>query len=393
MDYVERISASSFSRRPHVSPILGQLDIELTERCNNDCIHCCINLPMADSAALEKELDTAEVERILEEAASLGALEVRFTGGEPLLRPDFEELYLFARRLGLKVLLFTNGRLITPRLADLFARIPPLVPIEITVYGMSPDSYEAVCRVEGSFIQFRRGMELLSDRKVPFVVKSALLPPNRNEMYEFEAWASEIPWMDAPPGYAIFFEKRCRQDNPEKDRQIQALRLSPEEALAVKTRDPQQNRKAMTDFCQKFLGPPSEELFGCGAGKALCVGAYGDLQPCLTLRAPELTYDLRNGSLQDALVNFFPRLLELRPADPKYLERCARCFLKGLCEQCPAKSWSETGHLDTPVELLCLSAHAEARWLGLIGPEEHAWEVRDWRSRIERGCRFGGIVP
>ena len=89
MDYVERISASSFSRRPHVSPILGQLDIELTERCNNDCIHCCINLPMADSAALVRELDTAEVERILEEAASLGALEVRFTGGEPLAAPGF----------------------------------------------------------------------------------------------------------------------------------------------------------------------------------------------------------------------------------------------------------------------------------------------------------------
>ena len=34
--------------------------------------------------------------------------------------------YLFARRLGLKVLLFTNARLITPELADLFARIPPL---------------------------------------------------------------------------------------------------------------------------------------------------------------------------------------------------------------------------------------------------------------------------
>jgi radical SAM protein with 4Fe4S-binding SPASM domain len=393
MDYIERISAGSFSRRPYVSPILGQLDIELTERCNNDCIHCCINLPMADSAALEKELDTVEVERILKEAASLGALEVRFTGGEPLVRPDFEELYLFARRLGLKVLLFTNGRLITARLADLFARIPPLVPIEITVYGMSPDSYEAVCRVEGSFVQFRRGMELLRDRKVPFVVKSALLPPNRHEMDIFESWASELPWMDAPPGYAIFFDKRSRQDDPKKDRQIQALRLSPEDGLAVKTRNLQQYRKGMTEFCQKFLGPPGNELFGCGAGSACCVDAYGCLQPCMSLRAPELTYDLRNGSLQEALRDFFPRLRDLRASDPKYLERCARCFLKGLCEQCPAKSWSETGCLDTPLELLCLSAHAEARWLGLIGPEEHAWEVWDWRSRIERGCRFGGIVP
>jgi radical SAM protein with 4Fe4S-binding SPASM domain len=191
----------------------------------------------------------------------------------------------------------------------------------------------------------------------------------------------------------IFFDKRSRQDDPKKDRQIETLRLSPEDGLAIKTRNRHQYQKEMTEFCRKFLGPPGNELFGCGAGNACCVDAYGCLQPCMSLRAPELTYDLRNGSLQEALRDFFPRLCDLRADNPKYMERCARCFLKGLCEQCPAKSWSETGCLDTPVELLCLSAHAEARWLGLIGPEEHAWEVWDWPSRIERGCRFGGIVP
>ena len=190
MKFVDRISSGSFSRWPHVSPILSELDIELTERCNNDCIHCCINLREKDRFALEKELDTADVKHILKEAASLGALQVRFTGGEPLVRPDFEELYLFARRLGLRVLLFTNTRLITGRLADLFAHIPPLVPMEITVYGMQSDSYEAVSRVRGSFAEFRHGMELLRDRNVPFVVKGAVLPPNRHEMDIFESWAS-----------------------------------------------------------------------------------------------------------------------------------------------------------------------------------------------------------
>ncbi|MEM5790358.1 MAG: radical SAM protein, partial [Syntrophobacteraceae bacterium] len=125
-------------------PRLEQLDIELTERCNNDCIHCCINLPAADSAARERELTTRQVEHVLKQAADLGCLEVRFTGGEPLLRPDFEDLYIYARRLGLRVLLFTNACLISPRLADLFASIPPLLKIEITVYGMRQESYESV---------------------------------------------------------------------------------------------------------------------------------------------------------------------------------------------------------------------------------------------------------
>jgi len=62
---------------------------------------------------------------MLKQAADLGCLQVRLTGGEPLMRPDFEEIYVYARRLGLKVWLFTSGRPITPRLADVFARIPP----------------------------------------------------------------------------------------------------------------------------------------------------------------------------------------------------------------------------------------------------------------------------
>ena len=94
-------------------PLLGRVDFELTERCNNNCIHCYINLPTGDLGAKHRELPTRDLQHILVEAASLGCLDVRFTGGEPLLRDDFEELYLFARHQGLKVLLFTNATLIT----------------------------------------------------------------------------------------------------------------------------------------------------------------------------------------------------------------------------------------------------------------------------------------
>ena len=84
------------------------------------------------------------------------------------------------------------------------------------------------------------------------------------------------------------------------------------------------------------------------------------------LHAPELTYDLLNGSLEEAVRDFFPRLRDLRAVNPQYLERCAKCFLKGLCEQCPAKSWVETGSLDTPIDLLCMCTHAEG---ALVGPD------------------------
>ena len=97
-------------------PLLNQLDIELTERCNNACLHCYINRPAGSADARKRELSTAQWQDIFRQAADLGALSVRITGGEPLLREDFAELYLCARRLGMKVTLFTNARRITPQL-------------------------------------------------------------------------------------------------------------------------------------------------------------------------------------------------------------------------------------------------------------------------------------
>lgn len=366
---------------------LGQLDIELTERCNNDCIHCCLNRPANDADARAREMTTEQVKDVLQQAASLGCLEVRFTGGEPLLRPDLPELYLCARRLGMKVLLFTNARLITPHLAELFTRIPPLVEIEITVYGMRQESYEAVTRVPGSFAQFWRGVNLLLEHDVPFVVKSALLPQNRHEIGEFEAWAQTIPWMIVPPGYSMFFDLRHRRDDADKNRLIESLRTSPQDALAVLARDEAEYRDGMVEFAAKFMGPPGDQLFGCGAGCGICVDAYGRAQPCMGIRAPELTYEAvgANGHspLRDAL-DQFSRLREVRATNPDYLCRCARCFLKGLCEQCPAKSWTEHGTLDTPVEYLCEVAHAQARYVGWLRENEQGWEVMDWRQRVKQ---------
>jgi radical SAM protein with 4Fe4S-binding SPASM domain len=381
--YSVRLSGNKASLWRQKHPLLPHLDMELTERCNNNCIHCSINRPASDVAAKQKELSTGAIRKLLEEAASLGCLTVRFTGGEPLLRGDLEELYLTARKLGLKVRLFTNGTLITPRLADLLAHIPPLEKMEITVYGMSTRSYEAVTRTPGSFEAAWRGINLLLERAVPFVVKMALLPPNRDEMVEFEAWAASLPWTSKAPSFSMFFDLRCRRDSETKNRLIKELRPSPKQGLRALTRRREDYLKGMSDFCSKFVGPPGDKLFVCGAGLGGgCVDAYGYFQPCLLLRHPDTVYHLGGGSLQDAVTRFFPTVRETRASNPDYLARCARCFLKGLCEQCPAKSWMEHGTLDTPVQYLCEIAHAQARYLGLLRKEEVGWEVTDWRQRV-----------
>ncbi|MEO0108052.1 MAG: radical SAM protein [candidate division WOR-3 bacterium] len=366
--------------------LLGDLDVELTERCDNACVHCCINLARNDRRAQSRELDTASWKEVLRQAANLGAIAVRFTGGEPLLRTDFPELYIFSRQLGMKVIVFTNARRVTPELADLFARTPPLRPVEVSVYGMSQTSYESVSRTPNSYLEFKAGLELLLKRKVPVLVKMPLLPQNRHEVQSFIKWGSSLPRARGRTPPTLFaLELRHRRDSQARDKQIAALRWSPKEFLALEHKLGATGHIARTQHWRDRMHPPGDRLFLCGAGlKNAAVDAYGYLQPCLLLRDPGLASDLKSIPLREALLPLRKRLLSLRATNPTYLERCAQCFIKGLCDQCPGKSWTETGTLDTPVEYLCQLAHARARELGLLAADESSWEIRDWQKRLEK---------
>lgn len=379
MTRVRTNKAGLWSRR---GPSLYHIDIELTERCNNDCIHCYINRPAGDERARRREMSASRVGEILREAASLGCQSVRFTGGEPLLRDDFEEIYLDARKLGIKVTIFTNATLIRPRIADLLTRIPALAPVEMTLYGMTRKSYEAVTRTRNSFGKAMAGVDRLLESKVPFVVRGVFLPSNAGEIRAFEEWAQKIPWMDKRPQLTIFHFLRARRDQS-KNRLIKNIRSSPEVGVKVLMRDPNQYLKDTVIFLRTFSGKRDDRLFTCGAGLNTCtVDAYGRLQLCLLVRHPEAVYDLEHGSLKDAMESFFPAMRKRKAENRTYLERCARCPLKGFCEQCPGQSWMENGTLDGPVEYFCRVAHVQAKALGLVKEGELAWEIEDWGKRL-----------
>jgi radical SAM protein with 4Fe4S-binding SPASM domain len=375
---------TSYFRSHRQIPGFGRLDIELTERCNNNCIHCYINLPGDDQTARSRELTTDEWKRIIREAADLGFLTIRYTGGEPLLRADFRELYLFTRRLGMKVMISTNARLITPELADLFEQIPPLEKIDITAYGSNARTYEAVTRSRGSFREFRNGIRLLCERKIPFAIRGILLPTTLKDIPVLDSWIRSVTHTDEDPSHTVLLSMRTRRDSAEKNQIISRMRSPPEKVIAHYSRNEEKHRKAMGEFCSRFMRPGGDHLFTCGAGQGGVVDAYGMLQPCIFVRDPLMTVNLRKVALKDAIPAIQSRVSELKAKNPDYLCRCAHCFLKGLCEQCPGRSWSEHGTLDTPVDYFCRVAHEQARYLGLIGDEEYAWEVQDWESRVAR---------
>ena len=151
--------------------------IEVTHRCNNNCVQCYNNLPLKDNQARRKEFTYKEHCRILDEISALGCLWLLFTGGEIFARKDFLDIYTYAKQKGMLITLFTNGTLITPEIADYLVQYRPFV-IEITLYGRTQKTYEQVTGTPGSFARCMQGIQLLKERELPLKLKAMAMAPN-----------------------------------------------------------------------------------------------------------------------------------------------------------------------------------------------------------------------
>lgn len=87
--------------------------LEITAACNLRCLHCVVGAGKRQPG----ELATARWLELIEELAEFGVHSVAFSGGEPLIHPQFKQLMGHARRLGLAAQVSTNGTLVTPVLA------------------------------------------------------------------------------------------------------------------------------------------------------------------------------------------------------------------------------------------------------------------------------------
>lgn len=117
---------------------------ELTPRCNFRCKMCYIHRAEHDAAARAAERSAAQWLALAEQCCREGTLMLLLTGGEPLLRPDFREIYTGCKRMGLVLSVNTNASLIDDDMVELFAANPPR-RINITLYGASPETYGALC--------------------------------------------------------------------------------------------------------------------------------------------------------------------------------------------------------------------------------------------------------
>jgi radical SAM protein with 4Fe4S-binding SPASM domain len=351
------ITALNLWTRGKTERLLNAVTFELTRRCNNRCVHCYINVPENDPGALSLELPFDRIRDLVDEAASLGALWVLLTGGEPLLRKDFFDIYTYCKNKGLLVSVFTNASLITDDHIRLFKTYRPR-EIEVTVYGVTKQTYGRMTGRPDLFDATMAGIERLETAGLPLTLKTTVCQANLAEFHEIERFCK----VRSTRGFRFepFLNLRLDRD-PDKNRRIRKQRLTPDQVVALETSLPKR-RSALEKMCSTLDASPCREkndiLFKCGAGLNACtIDDQGFFRLCASLVHKDCVFDLKTGTLIQAWDKFVPKIRKKCSRNAAFVEACGSCPLTGFCMACPAHSDLETGKLDSIPAYFCRLAH------------------------------------
>src|ERR1700730_17241952 len=338
-----------------------EVSIEVTRRCPLECLHCYNNLPMGDLQARNRELSKEEHFKLLDDLAELGCLWLLYTGGEIFARKDFLEIYTYAKKKGFLITLFTNGTLIRERTADYLLEYPPFA-IEITLYGRTKKTYEALTGIPGSYERCLRGIELLRDRGLPLKLKTVPTTIDKHEVFAMKRFADE------DLGVEFKFDS---QINPRIDcsQSPLAVRLTPEEVVALDMHAPKgvsEYRRLAKHDLEKPLPnlKRNENVYFCGGGiKGFAINAYGEMGICVL--SQQETFSIRDVGVRQV---WEESLFELRNRKRTRLTKCVQCRIQSLCGMCPANGEMENGDKESPVAFLCHVAHLRAAVIGVEPP-------------------------
>ena len=269
------------------------------------------------------------------------------------MRPDFRDIYLYAKKKGFLITLFTNGTLITPSLVDFFKEFPPRF-VDITLYGITEETYEKVTQVPGSYKRCRRGIDLLLEGEIPLKLKTVIVNQNKHEFTATKRFVEGL-------GLEFRFDALLN-GSIDGAKDMGGLRISPQEVVELDLGEPQRCQ-AFRRLYEKNKGeePDREHLFRCAAGLwSFHIDPYGQLTLCNMARIPG--YHLRDGTFAEGWREFLPRVREQKAVRDN---PCIECRLIHICDQCPGWSQLERNDPGVPLDYLCRIAHLRAGVFGM----------------------------
>lgn len=302
--------------------------IELLTRCNLRCVHC-----YAQNGRDHEDMSTPDVKRIIDELVDRNTVEIFFTGGEVFLRPDFQDIYIYAKKKGLIVTVLSNITLLNQSHVELFKEYPVSL-VSTTMYGYTKESYERVTGIKGSYEKFMNALALLCDNDIPFELKFIAMNQNVLDIHKVKAFGKKLN-----VNMVFGFDIRPTSDG---DNKPISYRVSPETAFAFDVHD-EDRHQFWLEVARNDLKRPLQDkgrkygnrikngyLYPCQiAFQHVFITSDYKMQGCT--KASHLQYDLKNGNFDEGWKFLNTNLLEKKAEQPF---ECLKCDKSLYCENC-----------------------------------------------------------
>jgi AdoMet-dependent heme synthase len=319
-------------------PLSVQMD--LTYRCNERCIHC--YLDHEDHG----EMTTGEIKSVLDQLAEAGVFFLTLSGGEILMRRDFFEILEHAKMRLFCVKLKTNAVLIREKEAE---RIRDLgvESIQISIYSHRPEVHDGITKMPGSLKRSIQAIRFLRSKGLRVTIANVLMLQNLHDYPGVRALAAEL-------GVEITIDPTI---TPKMDGDRSILDLNMDQAALQRLFREEGIAENSGDACAPPSGTDDDVLdsLPCSAGHTACyVSPYGDVYPCVQFPLP--SGNVRQSRFID-IWRHSTQLNEVRSITLRDLTGCSHCSNLNGCTRCPGLAYME-GNMRGPSIQDCEKSYA-----------------------------------
>lgn len=306
---------------------------EVTWRCDAHCLHCSV---AADKQSIENEMTTEEWKQLLDQLAELHVFYITFTGGEPLLREDLDELISHCEKRGIRPEMVTNGSHLTEERIESLSKAG-LRAIQVDLDSVDAATHDHFRGVPGLYDKVVKAIPILAESGIDLQVSSVVNRLNIDQIADIMEFANELGAQRY--SFMHLIDTGAAQNHPE-------IRPSPEEYITMlkEVYEREQEMKTFVFYPSlpapyyiKALGEEGyrkvrqlKKVGACVAGTVICVfSPHGDVKPC------DISLDIHLGNVRTTpfkqIWDTSPVFNHLRALAKDKQEPCAKCNLKNDC--------------------------------------------------------------
>ena len=309
----------------------SELHIDLTDGCNEKCVHC--YLPHGGAHYIDKEIAF----KVLKEFREAQGLTVYVSGGECMLHRNFAEILRYAKSLDLNTIVLSNLTRCDEKMVELLKEIDPQF-VNVSLYAVTEAIHDSITQISGSCKKTKAAIDALQRVGVHIRIATPFMRENKGCVEELKEYADKRH-VHLVPDSEIFgqIDHSCINQN-------HALSLDELEELISAHKNIFAKGCMESERCR-----PESKV--CDVGDArLNLDAEGFYYPCDGFHGAILG-DARKDSLWSVWTG--GALNKLRALKNKDFGRCASCADRAWCKVCPMRNFNETGNMFTHAPWRC----------------------------------------